>query len=427
MIKAKENEGVVQSLPTLQSWIVWACAGAFYLYEMILRASPSVITEQLMSSFAVSSAALGLLSSFYYYAYVSLQVPCGMIVDWLGPRKIVTYSALLCVIGSMLFATANELWIAQVGRFLIGAGSACAFISCLKIGSQWFLPAQFALIAGLTNMMGTLGGTFSGPPFALLANHFSWRNATLIAAVVGLFVAILAWSLMRDAPEGVEKPERQSSASLLAGLRVIAGNPQNWLFAMFGGLMYVPVSAFCELWAVPYLMNAYSADNHTASTASIMVFIGIAMGSPFMAYISDALKSRVKVMSFSTLVTMTLFIFMIYVDDISFTQMYFILFAIGFASSGQILAFAAVQESNDRELSATAVGFTNAVVMMSGLIFQPLLGMILDTCWDGACLPDGITRLYSESAYQAAMVALPIGMFLSWLLLFFARETHPEK
>ena len=131
-------------LPTIRSWMVWGAAAVYYFYEMVLRVSPSVMTGELMSEFMVTSTALGVLASCYYYAYLMLQIPGGLIVDRLGPRIVVAASALLCAVGAYLFAYAESILLAQIGRFLIGAGSACAFISCLKIASNWFLPAQFA-------------------------------------------------------------------------------------------------------------------------------------------------------------------------------------------------------------------------------------------------------------------------------------------
>ena len=50
---------------SVQAWYVWGCVAAFYLYEMILRVSPSIMTHGLMKDFEVSSTSLGVLSSFY--------------------------------------------------------------------------------------------------------------------------------------------------------------------------------------------------------------------------------------------------------------------------------------------------------------------------------------------------------------------------
>lgn len=414
-----------------KAWLIWGCAGIFYLYEMILRASPSVMTDQLMQHFAVTSTSLGLLTSFYYYAYFPLQIPCGLIVDRLGTRRVITFSAVLCTIGSFIFAGTDVLEVAQLGRFLIGAGSACAFISCLKIGSAWFLPAQFALISGLTNMMGTIGGTFSGPPFAFLVNTYGWQSAMQIGGIIGVFVAILSWMVIRDkrveAEGGAVSSPFETYLSLIAGLTAIVKRPQNWLIAVYGGLMYVPISAFCELWAVPFLMKTYSINNEGASMASIMVFLGTAVGSPLAAWLSDFWQSRRRVMFLSVALTTVMFGIISVSSFVPLTLMFILLFLAGVSSSGQILCFVAIQETVPNHLSATSVGFTNAIVMMSGIIFQPLLGYVLDLFWDGCLLEDGVTRVYDCHAYQSAIMAVPVGMIMSGILLLFVKDTFNAK
>jgi sugar phosphate permease len=419
----QERHPSITSVKSSTAWIIWACAGAFYLYEMILRVSPSVMTQGLMHDFGVTSTALGVLASFYYYAYVALQVPCGVIVDWLGTRKVVTASAALCTVGSIIFAECDSLYMAQMGRFLIGAGSACAFLSCLKVAAEWFSPAKFALISGLTNMMGTLGGTFGGRPFAMMVNHFGWRTATLIAAGAGIVMTLMAWLIIRDRPYQAHPDELEHELSLKDSLKILATNPQTWLIAAFGGLMYVPISAFTELWAVPYLMQTYGIDNELASTASVMLFIGMAVGSPIAAWLSDFRKSRLDTMRWSALGTLGIFLMIVFVPGIPLGVMFLLLFTAGMLNGGQVLCFACVKEVSPHQISGTTVGFTNAVVMMSGVIFQPLLGMLLDYAWDGQLSPDGI-RIYSDAAYQMAIMAVPICLGLSWLLLKFARETY---
>lgn len=410
---------IVTPRATFLAWGIWICAGLFYLYEMILRASTGVMVNDLMRDFAVASTSLGVLNSFYYYAYVPLQIPCGVIVDRLGTRKVITFSTLLCVLGSFIFAYSDSLFMAQLGRFLIGAGSACAFLSCLKIGSEWFLPAQFAIIAGLTNMMGTLGGMFSGPPFALLMNAYGWREATVIAAVVGLGLAIMCWFVIKERPTTTDT----SSVPLLQGLRAVASVPQNWIIGIVGGLMYVPVTAFCELWAIPFLMEKYQISNHMASIASVMVYVGIALGSPVAAKLSDAWKSRTKVIALSAFMTGFFFMATLYVDGLPFWGMLCLLFLAGFVNSGQILCFAAIKETMPNSMSGTAVGFTNALVMMSGIVFQPVLGAILHLGWNGQYTSEG-TPFYDVDAYHMTMLAIPVCLAISWGLIKMVKETY---
>ncbi|MEI8296372.1 MAG: MFS transporter, partial [Alphaproteobacteria bacterium] len=214
------------------AWLVWGCAAVFYLYEYALRASPSVMTHELMADFGLTSTTFGVLASFYYYSYVALQVPCGIIVDRLGPRRVITFSAILCILGSYLFAESYTLFSAQMGRFLLGAGSACAYLSCAKIGAEWFPAPKFALIASVTMMMGTFGGIVGTLPTALLMNAYGWRLAMVIMAVIGIAVAAASWLIIRDRPSGSENTNNYALAKqkgLLGDLKDIVGNPQIWL------------------------------------------------------------------------------------------------------------------------------------------------------------------------------------------------------
>ena len=174
-----------------KSWIIFGIATIFYLYELVLRVSPSVMTDGLMTSFNATSTMLGVLVSFYYYAYTVLQLPCGIILDKVGPRNLLGISALLCVLGSIFFAGSDKIHVAQIGRFLVGSGSACAFISCLQIAASLFEKKHFVILAGITNMMGTLGGLFGGHPVAKAVNAFGWQQTTFWLALCGFAIVIL--------------------------------------------------------------------------------------------------------------------------------------------------------------------------------------------------------------------------------------------
>src|SRR3990167_10441666 len=138
-------------IPSLsRSWLVWLCAALFFCYQFLLRVSPSVMTQELMADFHVDACALGTLTSFYFWAYSGLQLPVGTLLDKYGPRRLLTFAALLCTAGSLLFASAETVMMASLARFLIGAGSAFGFLSCMKIGALWFPPQRISIVVGMT-------------------------------------------------------------------------------------------------------------------------------------------------------------------------------------------------------------------------------------------------------------------------------------
>jgi MFS family permease len=325
----------------------------------------------------------------------------------------------------LLFAYSSTLFVAEISRFLLGAGSACAYLSCTTVGAKWFPPERFALIAGVTMMMGTFGGMFGGNPFAILANTVGWRDAMTMAAAVGMGVTILSWFIIRDKKTDSQKiiTTPKSQNKLWDGLKIISSNPQSWLIGIYGGLMYVPISAFAELWGVPYLMKAHQINNETASFATTMIFLGMAVGSPLSAVLSNIVKSHAKIMSWSAITTMGTFCCVIYIPNLPLSMTYFLLCLSGFLCGGQILYFAAAKEINPLHYSGTTIGFINAIVMSSGIIFQPLLGFILDFCWDGTLTPAGVP-VYRMSDYQQALTTVPLCLFFAWVIMLVVRETY---
>lgn len=411
-----------------KAWPIFWCAALFYFYELVLRVSPSVMTNELMQQFGFTSAgSLGVLSSFYYYSYAALQIPCGIIVDKLGPRFVITISALLCTAGGFLFAYSDALWVAKIGRLLIGAGSACAFLSCLKIAAEWFPITKFVLLTGLTNAMGTFGGTFGGRPLAGLVSEFGWRDAMMIASAAGILMTVAAWAIIRNRPEqpvsGAQKP--QEERRLLDGLKIVARSKQTWLVATYGCLMYLPISAFTELWAVPYLQQAYGVEREIASWGTAMLFIGMAIGSLIFTWMSEKMQSRRKAMAISAVCTALAFLALIFLPGLQLMYAFLILFIAGIMNGGQVLSFACAKEINPIQISGTTIGFTNMVIMMSGVVFQPFLGLVLDWVWDGVV--DGVgVPIYSDVAYQTSLVTVPICLFLSFVILGFCKETFPK-
>ena len=89
-------------------WLIWGLGAAFFFAEYYARVAPSVMATDLMQAFQVNAFALGSLSAFFYYAYVAMQLPVGMMMDRFGPHRLLTYTALICGIGAIGFS--SKIW-----------------------------------------------------------------------------------------------------------------------------------------------------------------------------------------------------------------------------------------------------------------------------------------------------------------------------
>lgn len=72
---------------TLRAWFVWMLAALFVFYMFLLQASTSVMIPQLMHDFHLTVTDIGVLSASFFYPYLILQIPAGMVIDRMGVRK----------------------------------------------------------------------------------------------------------------------------------------------------------------------------------------------------------------------------------------------------------------------------------------------------------------------------------------------------
>ena len=107
------------------------------------------MTNELIHDFGIGAAALGHLSAFYFYSYVAMQIPTGILVDTWGPHRLLTTGACVAGIGSLIFATASSAFGAGIGRLLIGGSVSVAWVGMLKLANQWFAPRRFAFVSGV--------------------------------------------------------------------------------------------------------------------------------------------------------------------------------------------------------------------------------------------------------------------------------------
>ncbi len=397
--------------------IAWLVAALFFFYAFLQRVSPSVMVEELMREFAVGAAVLGHLSAFYFYAYAGLQIPIGVLMDRVGPRRLTTAAAALCALGSLIFALADSVAMASLGRLLVGAGAAFSWVGALTVITQWLPPQRFALMGGLTQAVGMLGAIFGQAPLALAVGSLGWRASVMALAVLAIVFTVALWLVIRDRPHAAT-----SSIGIGEGLRHVAGNKQTWLNALFGLTMTGPMLAFAGLWGVPWLTTVHGMERTTAAATLSLMFVGWAIGSPLLGGLSDHWRRRKPVMVCASALAGLALAAVFYLPGLPLPLMAALIFAHGFGASCMVLAFASAREHNPDGLSSSTYGFINTAVIGSGALFQPLLGLLLDINWDGSLVAG--TRVYGEAAYRLAFAVLPAGCMVGSLAALIGRESH---
>lgn len=402
--------------------IVCSLASLFYLYDFLLRVMPSAMTNDLMAHFHIGAARLGIMLAILYYAYAPMQIPAGLMFDRIGTRLLLTIMVVLCAIGTLIFGLTDNVAIAMIGRFIIGFSSAFAFLGALVLASRFLPHKYFAAFVGLVQLLGCVGAIVGETPIAIAVKHFGWQKTNFAASLIGFVLAILFWILLRDHPEGV-KVSRAKSINILRQLSMVFKNSQNWWIGLYAFAIWAPVTIFAALWGVPFIMTYYKINATSAAFAVSLVWVGIGIGCPLVGWWSDHIARRRIPLIFTAFLGVIVSGLILYINHTSLYLMYVWLFLLGVTVSGMVITFGVIKDINAQSVVGTANGFNNMAILIGGIVFQPMIGVVLHLFWKSKMINH--VPVYSLYTYKIALSVVPMCFLLALFVgVFLIRETY---
>lgn len=421
-MKISNDQSVPQNMTQTRAWLMIVAGAFFYGYQFILRVAPNMITDELMSAFSIDATKLGIFSSCFYIAYASILLPLGVAMDKWGPRYLLAGAGLICASGCLIFSTTNSAFIASIGRLMMGLGAASGFLGTLKLGTMWLPARSFGKVIALTLTLGTLGAVLGGTPLEFVLNKCGWRNTINILAAIGVILSACLFFLIKNK----KQEHHYHETGLLEGLKNVISSRQAWISSLYGMLMYTPLIIVGDLWGVSYLERLYNIKESIAAPIISSLFIGIAVGSPCFALLSDHLRKRRIPMIISAIICTLLYCVILYVASIPIALMYVCFFLAGFFFGGKALGFATIVEVLPSHVSGVAVGFANMLIMGSGIFTLPLVGYLLDASKLSSQITGDMSQ-YSLSDFKIALSIIPIALILASILSVTIQETYPEE
>lgn len=404
------------------AWLIWGLAAAFYFSDYVARVAPGVMHRYLQADFGMNEAGFGILTASFYIPYIIMQIPVGLMVDRVSIRKLLTIMSLLTAFGCCIFGFANGLFIASVGRMLIGFSAAFAFISALRLATSWFPPAMLGLLAGLTQALGMLGASAGEAPISFLVGAIGWRNSMFIVAFLFVGLAALLHHYIRDNP-GVKKQTVSPSSNIgvWRSLKIILSHRQAWLNAVYAGFLFSPAAVIGEAIGPAYLQFGRGLTAHAAAFATGLIFIGWGLSGPLSGWLSDKIGRRKPIMIASAACGVVLTSLFVFCPSMSANTAYILFFIFGFTNTGVAIAYAVSAESHERSVIGTSIAFTNMASIFIGASLQPVVGKLMD-------MVAGPRAYHVEnlllSDFQFGLQILPVCSLIALILSFTIKETY---
>jgi len=394
--------------------LMYAVTSLFLAFEMALQVSPSIMTHDLIGAFHVDAYWLGIISGSYFISYTIMQIPAGILFGYFNTRNVIVIPLILCAIGASLFAISNQIIVAIMARIFMGIGSAFAFISVLVVVADVFDKKYYGLFTGITQMIAAIGAMCGQLPLLYLKNLTNWHVVMYVIAMLGIILAFTVWFVVNYKKCNCYLDARANIPDFFRSFFTVIKNPRSWWIALYACCLWAPMSAFASLWGVPFLeAKGFSAT--IATQLVMLMWVGLAIGSPLIGFLSDRFNTRFLFLCLSALIGAIAFAIILFLPNNSFIITIMILLA-GGACAGQALSFAVVSEQNNKATNAVAISFNNMAVVISGALLQPLAGKLIQSYGHKKLVSDAAT--YSPNAYKFGLSAILICYIISFIVSF---------
>ena len=416
-------------------WTIVGLLFAATTINYIDRQVIGLLKPTLTTVFGWDNTTFGTINGIFQFFYAFGLLAFGRIVDRVGTKLGYTISIIIWSVFAMAHALARSTFGFTIARSGLGLGESGNFPSAIKTVAEWFPKKERALATGIFNSGANIGAVVAPIMVPLLLASCGWQMAFIITGSLG-FIWLIFWWFIYEIPsrkKGLSKTEfdyihSDEEATAPAGSKVSWGKllrvRQTWAF-VFGKFFTDPIWWFFLFWLPGYFSDTFKLDLSKPGWPLVIVYSCTTVGSIGGGYLSGYLikkgwpvyKARKTVM----------FIFALCVVPIItaryFSSLWVIVGLISLAAAAHQAwsanIFTTASDMFPRKAVSSITGIGGMAGSVGGIIFQPLVGWLLDY----------FTRQGDKAlGYNLIFLICGLSYLVAWLIMhFFApRMTRVE-
>jgi sugar phosphate permease len=248
---------------------------ALNLINQAARTIMAIIGPVLAVEFSLSASELGLLAACMFAAYAVAQLPEGVALDLLGPRRVQAAFGLVAAAGFAVFALSDGLLGFAIARVLLGVGVSAGLMAVLKANTQWFAPAKVANMTGIAVAIGGLGSVLTTTPVQMVLPTLGWRGVLWLLCAMSFAVALWIFISVRDKPASSARPGLKAELSVMVS---ICSSRIFWRYAPAVAMLAVLNFTYLGLWAGPWLRDVAGYEGQARANTLLLYTLGMMTG-----------------------------------------------------------------------------------------------------------------------------------------------------
>ncbi len=406
-----------------------------YIVAVLQRTSLGVAGVSATDRFEVSASVLSSLTVIQLIVYAALQIPVGVILDRVGPKRLIAIGAVLMTAGQATLAFAPSIELAIGGRILLGAGDAMTFISVIRLLASWFDGRMLPQVSQWTGNIGSLGQVLSAIPFSFVLHDFGWTPAFLSAAALSAIAFVLVQLLLSNGtrPPAVSAHQRTWRGAMQQ-LRESLARPGTQLGFWSHFVTQSSGTVFSLLWGFPFMVGALGYSPALASELLASFVVVGAVCGPVLGLLTARypLRRSNLVLGIVFMMGLAWTAVLCWPGTPPFWLVVVLIVAMGIGGPGSLIGFDFARTFNPLRSLGSANGVVNVGGFLASFVMMFLIGVILDMMNQLHLANGGHSDVFAWSSFRIAFLVqyLVIGtgvVFLISARRHTRRRLHEEE
>jgi ACS family hexuronate transporter-like MFS transporter len=373
-----ERQPVVDTRLGPARWIALTLLLTITIINFIDRQTVSVLAPLLRQMLHLSNEQYGRIVSAFQLGMTAGEFPMGWLMDRWGVRFGLAGAVLWWSVATGTQSITRSGVQLGFTRFWMGTGECGNYSGGMKAIFRLFAPAERTLAIGIFNSGSMIGATIAPPLVVFLAQHYGFRAAFMVPALLGIVWTPFWFYLYRD---GVG--ERSTLAPTIS-LRALLAQSSAWA-VMLCRFFIGPVMQFYWYWIPSYL---YSARHLSLAQIGFLGWIPFLLGDTggiaggwAAGWLQKRGFSIYAVRRITMYSSATLCLASLAVPYLTNTAAAFLAIGIAVMADNFLSAnmFGAVTDLFPEHAVGRATGLTGVAGGLSGLLFPLLTGHLVDS------------------------------------------------
>ena len=389
-----------------RAWLVYTAAVLVYILSVFHRSSLGVAGLLATERFDIAATQLSVFTMVQLLVYAAMQIPVGALLDRFGPRNLLLSGITILTLAQLGFAFADTFTLGVVARVFVGMGDSMVFVPLLRLVSLWFPPLRIPMVSQLTGLLGQIGALTAASPLVYALHRWGWTPSYATAAGLGVLLAVLVLSVVRDSPHPDHELDQIKLRALARVVRAAWRTPGTRLGLWSHFSAQFGATVFALLWGYPFLVAGQGLSPNAAGNLLMLMTVTTVVCSPLIgSFVTKYPFSRSTLILGIVGAIMTVWaVVLLWPGRAPLPLLVLLVVVTAVGGPGSLVGFDLARTFNPPTRLGSATGIVNVGGFLASLSTVTLIGIILDRVAPGG------PSTYDVDTFRVAMSA----QYLVW-------------